>query len=436
MSKKARVVLVGRMNVGKSTLFNRLSSQVKSLTLDFAGVTRDVLKDTVVWQGREFELIDTGGVQFRKTDNPIQKAVEERVQKFITEADIVLFVVDGTAGVTAIDQEINDLLRKQNKKVFLVVNKSDTKAAEGLLSEFYALNHEQLFFISAQHAQGIGELLEAVVQALPEAKLAEEKEQPAYRITLLGRPNVGKSSLMNALLQEERSIVSSIPGTTREAVAERIAFYQEHLEIVDTPGIRRSRAIEEDIEQLMVKSAFRALRESDIVLLMIDASEATIVDQELKLAFYAFTEMHKALIILINKSDLLDEKKQAELTESLEPYKHLMDKVEKLTISCKTGKNIGRILPLVKKVWERHSQRLPADELKRVLLQALGRVPLMRNRQRLEVYKVSQVSTAPITIKLKTNLPQFFETSQQSFFENIVRRTYNLKGVPVRFVIW
>ncbi|MBN2267174.1 MAG: ribosome biogenesis GTPase Der [Candidatus Babeliaceae bacterium] len=431
-----KVVIVGRMNVGKSTLFNRLSTHVKSMTFDYEGVTRDILRDDVSWRGYTFELIDTGGITIEKPDAPLVQEVRDRALQQINDADVVLFVVDGIAGVTAADQELSALLRKRSRRTFLVINKADAKVTQENIPEFYQLYHERMFPISALHGTGINDLLDAVVElfpAVPESVGTEET--PAYRVVLLGRPNVGKSSLLNQLVKEERALVSEIPGTTREPLSERISFYKEMLQLTDTPGIRRQRAVEKGLESLMVKSSFRALKDADIVLLLVDASEARLVDQELKLAFYAFADMHKALILLVNKTDLLDGEKQKELDASFERYPHLMKKIEKLSISCKTGKNVGRVLPLVKKVWERMTQQFPPEELTRVIIGSLRSVPLVKSEQRLQVFTVEQVGVAPITIKMRVNYPRFFETSELNFFENVLRRHYSLVSAPIRFII-
>lgn len=434
MSTQNVVVIVGRMNVGKSTLFNKLSERVKSITLDYPGVTRDVIKDTVTWKDRAFELVDTGGISLRKTQDVLLEQVRQRALSTMEQADTILFVVDGTTGIMPEDREIAKLLHRLGKKVILVINKIDNKATQEHQDEFATLGFKNILAVSAEHSLGINDVLDAIVISLPEQKaLAQEK--PTYRVVLLGRPNVGKSSLMNAILQQERSIVSDIPGTTREAVTEHIAFYKENLALTDTPGIRRPRAVSGQLEPLMVKSSLDALKKTDIVLLLIDVTEAKLVDQELKLAFYAFTEQYKALIILFNKTDMLTDVMQQDLDRSLSYYKHLMDKVPTLNISCKTGKNVGKVLPLIKKVWERYSQQLPNEEINRLCISELQKKPLMRSGHPLRVYHVRQLTTAPITIGMEVNEPLWFEEAQLGFFENLLRDNFDLVGVPIKFVV-
>ena len=429
------VAIVGRMNVGKSTLFNRISDRVKSMIFDYPGVTRDIIKEQVSWKDRIFEVVDTGGISLRKSDDKILQQVRSKAMDVIVRADVVLLVVDGAAGLMEEDREIAQVLREQSKKTILVINKYDTKASEEHKFDFYELHHDAVVMVSAEHGINVTDLLDVVLTLLP-SKGKQADEPPAFRVVFLGRPNVGKSSLMNALLQEERSLVSEIPGTTREAVAENITFYQEHLQITDTPGIRRKSAVgSEELEQLMVKSSMQALRESDIVVLLLDATQAGIVDQELKLAFYAFQELNKALIVVINKSDLLDEAKEQAFERSFSEYAHLMNKVPLLKISCKTGKNVGKLLPLIKTVWQRHSQTLNDAAVHYLFVDALRKTPLVKSRQDLIVYQTSQVGTAPITLRMRANNPDFFETAQLGFFENVLRGEHDLVGAPIKFVV-
>jgi len=427
-----RVVIVGRMNVGKSTLFNRLSSDVKSLTLDYEGVTRDFLKDVVCWQDRCFELIDTGGISLRKTQDKILERVRLKAIEIVKSADIVLFVCDGKVGLLPEDREISKLLHSLSAHVVLVINKVDAAAAEENIYEFERLGHENSVEISAHHGTGIAELLEAVVQALP-ASGPVQKEDASCKVVLLGKPNVGKSSLMNLLLKKERSIVTDQPGTTREPIAETIKFYKEDMVLTDTAGVRRKRRVHEELEGLMVKTSFKALKDAHIALLLVDASEGRLSDQELKLAFYAL-ENHKALMILFNKQDLVDEETAERMKFNLEPYQHLMKKVSWLRISCKSGKNIGKLLEKIQKLCARHSQTFSDEELTVFFKEALIRRPLHKFERQLRVLHVRQLSTAPITLLLIVNEPKWFGESQLAYFENQLRRAYDLEGVPVRFV--
>lgn len=432
MSKLAKVVIVGRTNVGKSTLFNRLSVNVKSLTLDYEGVTRDFIQDVVCWKDRCFELVDSGGISLHKSQDLLAEKVRNIALGLLETADLIVFVCDGKAGLVSEDQEIGKFLHKLQKKVLVGINKADSQQAQEHKYEFAKLGFPQTFFLSAQHGTGINDLLDAIIEALPQ-QIQREEEEPSYKVVLLGKPNVGKSSLMNLLVEQERSLVTDIPGTTREAITEPIRFYQETITVTDTPGIRRKRAVGEQLEQMMVKTSFRALDNADIVLLLVDGDEATLSDQELKLAFYAF-EQGKALILLINKADLVNEQKKADLERSFERYSFFLRKIPTLFISCKSQKNIGKILPLVKEVWQRFNHRFSDQELHMLLKEALQKTPLYHSTVPLYLKKVSQIKTAPITLLLYVNVPSWFGASQLAFFENIIRDTYNLTGVPLVFI--
>jgi GTPase len=435
MSNIPRVVIVGRTNVGKSTLFNRLSVDVKSLTLDYEGVTRDFIKDTVCWKDRCFELIDTGGISIHRMHDELMEEAQQRARSVLEKADLVVFVCDGTIGVINEDHAIATMLHKIGKPVLLAVNKIDTKLAQEQLYEFAKLGFKVILPISAQHGTGIGDLLDTIDTLLPREIKKQEEIEPLCKVVILGKPNVGKSSLLNLLLKEERAIVAAIPGTTREAITEQIKFFKEDIQITDTPGIRKKRSVTENLESMMVKSSLRAIDKAHIVLLMVDGSEATIADQELKLAFYTFEEHYKALILLVNKQDLVDERIQEEFKFQTSVYDYFLKKIARLDISCKTGKNVGKIIPLVNEVWKRYSQWLPEDDLTLFFRQALEKKPLYHSQNLLQVYKVGQVKTAPITLSMKVNVPGWFGPSQLKYFENLLREKFDLKGVPLKFVL-
>lgn len=434
MSKLPRVILVGRPNVGKSTLFNRLADNIKSLTYDYAGVTRDFLTDTVCWQDTCMELVDSGGISIRPFEDPLQERVRQVSLALVESADLIVFVCDAQVGVTVDDLALSQFLRKLSIPLLLVLNKSDTQALDEEQYTFMKLGFGNIFSISALHGKGIADLLQAMVD---NAKIRVQRvaQEPVYRVVLLGKPNVGKSSLMNLLLKSERSIVSDIPGTTREAISENVNFFKETLQLTDTPGIRRKRSIDEPLEELMVKSAFRAVKHADIILLMVDGTEGDLSNQELKLAFYAFQDQHKALILLINKEDIVEDVNRIDLESEIEYYHHFLKKIPRLNISCKTGQNINRIFPLIKEVWQRHSQTFDDVELSLLLKSALEKKPLYHNGVLLKLHSVKQVKSDPITIVLKVNKPDWFGESQLGFLENVLRQHYDLVGVPIQFVV-
>lgn len=435
--KMPSVVIVGRTNVGKSTLFNRLSEKVKSITLDYRGVTRDIITDVICWKDRCFELVDTGGISLQKMSaDPIAELARQRAFQAIDEADLVLFVCDGTVGITQEDQDIARFLRKKAHAVIVLVNKIDTAVAQGRVHEFERLGFPAVIALSAQHGIGILDLFEALYARLPERALTyDESEEPACKVVILGKPNVGKSSLMNLILQRERAIVTPMPGTTREPIKESVRFFQEVIQIIDTPGVRRKRGVTEPIEKLMVKSALRTVDEADVVLLVIDASQARMVDQELKLAFYVFEEKHKGLIILFNKDDLVTEQMRADLEFHLEPYVHFLNKIIQMKISCVSRKNIGKVLTVVDDVCKRYRQSLNEQDLTSWLQEASQRKSLYSRQQRLFVHRARQVRTSPVTIELAVNEPRLFGPSHIGFLDNMLRKRADLKGVPVRFIL-
>jgi len=428
------IALVGRMNVGKSTLFNRLSSSVKALTLDYAGVTRDVLHDVVEWQGKTFELVDTGGLTFDKTGLPIETAVAQQAMAIIDKADVVVLVVDGTVGIVPVDRRISDILHRKNKKVIVAVNKADRSEVAEYAHEAARLGHSAWVLVSAQHGTGIAELLELMIKELPPIEKTEPPE-PDIKVLLLGRPNVGKSSLMNALLNYERAIVADVPGTTREPLTESVMFYKQSISLTDTAGVRRKKAVKDELETMMTQSTFQALRRSHIVLLLIDATQGALAKQDLRLAFYAFETQAKALIILVNKVDIATKEQLALLKQHFDAYPHLIAKIPVLFISCVTGKDIGKVLPLIEAVRRRYNQEFDAAELMQLFSEHLSRRPLVYAGKRFQMRGVRQIKRAPITIALRVNYPEWFGPSQCAFLENIMRENYDLKGVPIRFKV-
>ncbi len=435
MSNIRRVIIVGRTNIGKSTLFNRLSTSVKSLTFEQEGVTRDYIKDIVGWKGEQFELVDSAGLSFKKSNDPIQEKIRLSALELFESSQLIVFVVDGSAGLLQEDLQIAKAIHKSGKPVVLAINKMDRKLAQENIHEFDRLGFKPIIAISAQHGTGVQELLDTVVEKLAEAPEGIVEEKPRFKVVILGKPNVGKSSLMNVLLQEQRSIVSDVPGTTREAIYESIEFNKETLELIDTPGVRRQRGVTEELESLMVKSAFRAVRDADIVLLMVDSSEAKLADQELKLAHYAFEDQLKGLILLLNKHDLMNEQLRKELDFDLERYETFLKKLLIINISAKNTRNVQKILPAVEQVWKAYSQQFSDEEINSLFKQAHIDKPHYSSGNLLRLYKAKQIKTAPITIAIWVNEPTWFGPSQQAFFENVMRDTYELKGVPIQFVV-
>jgi len=436
MNKAFPVVsIVGRTNVGKSTLFNRLAEKTKAIVFDREGVTRDFLSDTITWNSISFTLVDTGGVTYDRHADVINKQVQDIARDCIQKSDVILFVIDGSIPLHPIDEQIAREIRKTGTPIVLLLNKIDKNSCSEYkdeLEQHFHFNHQ--IAISASHGKGIAQLLETILSLLPAEKKQQQQESEALcKVALLGKPNVGKSSLLNALLHHNRAIVSDVPGTTREALIERVRFHQDEIQIADTAGVRRKRSIHDTLEQSMVSSTMYSVKHADIVLLMIDAHEGMLSDQEIKLTYYAFDEHKKGLIILWNKQDLVTDETKKQLEYDKEVHETILDKVASLSISCQSEKNIGKVLPLVKTVWERYSQWLNQEELFSVLMTAMEKKTLHKSENRLILYKLKQINTAPITILLTVNEPKWFNESHTRFFENIIRKHFQLQGVPLVF---
>lgn len=427
------VVIVGRTNVGKSTLFNRLSLNTKAIVFNQEGVTRDFISEEITWDNATFSLIDTGGLSILRQSDEINKQVQNVARNCVYTADLLLFVVDGSVPLHPVDQQIAKELRKTGKKIVLVINKIDKNSSQDFTQEItHYFNFPDVVLISAEHGKGIANLLTIILSFLPK-EIKENKKEILCKVVLLGKPNVGKSSLLNALLHKERSIVSEVPGTTREAIIEKVNFLQEEIQIADTAGVRRKRSITENLEKSMVSSTMYVVKDTDVVLLLIDAHEGKLSDQEIKLAYYVFEEQKKGLIMLYNKQDLVDEELKAQLDYDKEEYEQLLSKLISIPISCVSGKNIGKILPAVKDVWQRYSQFLDNELLFSTLMMAMEHKTLHKNQNRLILYKLKQINTSPITILLTVNEPKWFDDSHSRFFENILRKKFNLQSVPVVF---
>lgn len=432
------VLIVGRTNVGKSTLFNRLSKKTKSISLEQEGVTRDFLKDQIKWKDKNFYIIDSGGLRFKKDskkNDKFQELITEQVINLIDSSNIIIFMVDGKTGLTIEDLEIAKLLHKyKNKKVLLAINKIDVKESMENIYQFNRLGFKDIFLISCEHNNGIDQVLDKIVTLL-EKKGKEEELKTSFKVSFIGRPNVGKSSLMNLLLKKERTLVSDIPGTTREAIAENITFYKESIELTDTPGIRRKKSVKENIETLMVKSSFYALKNSDIVALLIDGENTELSDQDLKLAFYAFKEQYKSLVLIINKSDLITPKSRENLFESLKDYNHLIKNIKVIEISCKNKKNIGKIIPIFQEIFTRYNKKYSSAELTELFIDSLIKKPLYHKKELLKIFKAKQIQNGPIVIELTVNNPDWFKDSQLNYLENILRKKHDLTSIAVKFVL-
>ncbi len=434
MPNKPLVAIVGRPNVGKSTLFNRLAGERLAIVEDAPGTTRDRLYADVVWRNKVFTLVDTGGLVMAAEDE-ITRHVRQQVQLAIAEADVIVFLTDIVDGLLDADREIADLLRRTNKPTLLVANKADNLKREMAVHEFYALGLGEPLCISAAKGMGTGELLDAILEALPSAPEEEEVDEEALRIALVGRTNVGKSSLLNRLLGEERVIVSPTPGTTRDAVDTPIRFLDREIILVDTAGIRRRGSIEPGLEKYSVLRALRAIGRADIVLLVLDATLG--VDaQDAHIAGYALEEA-KSIIVVVNKWDLVEKTSQtmALYEQEIRQALRFMPWVPILFVSALTGQRVHHILPLALRIDEERRVRLSTAELNALLREAVARrSPPTHQGKKLRIYYGTQVSVAPPTFVLFVNDKRIVHFGYERYLENQIRERYRYEGTPIRLI--
>jgi len=429
------VVLFGRTNVGKSTIFNRISNGARSLVFDRPHVTRDPIKDYVEWNDKTYQLVDTGGVPLEKSAGVIDLVVRKQINEILETASLIVFVCDGREGITGDDRKLAQMARESGIKTLLVINKVDTQEKEDAArAEFAEFGFKDLFCISAVHGRGFATLLENISANVSALRKEIVQPEPEFRVAIIGKPNVGKSSLLNELTGFERSIVSDIPGTTREAVRSTINLHQEPIELADTAGIRKQQAITDPLEHLMVKTSFKVLKDADLVVIVCDASEKRITDQELKLLFYAHRE-HKGIIMLINKIDLIDEVDKERFLDDLSRYEHLTTKIPIIWTSCVTHKNIGKIREAIHALKQRCGQELDGIQINVAIKRHLDKVPLTYNGEEIRIYNVRPIKGTFPTLVVHTNHPEWIRPSHLAFFENTIRRQYDLLGCPVKFII-
>jgi len=432
---KPVVAVVGRPNVGKSTLFNKLIGQRLSIVEDTPGVTRDRIFAECEWRGRKFMLADTGGIE-PKTDDVILAQMRDQAQLAIEQADVIVLVTDLRSGVTANDQSVATMLQKSGKPVVLCVNKCDTPGAPPAeFYEFYNLGLGDPVAVSSVHGMGTGDLLDAVFEFLPSAE-EEEEETDVINVAVIGKPNAGKSSLVNCVAGEERSIVSSIAGTTRDAIDTHIHNKHGDFVFIDTAGLRRKSKVDDAIEKYSVLRAQMAVERADVCVIMIDATEG-FTEQDSKVASIAL-EKGKACIIAVNKWDAVekDDKTMDQMRKKLAVDFSFMSYAPFIFISAKTGQRVDRLFELIKYVSEQNSIRIKTGMLNDVLAQATARVqPPTDKGKRLRIYYVTQPSTNPPTFVFFVNRAELFHFSYQRYLENQFRDTFGLEGTPVRFIV-
>ena len=433
---KPIVAIVGRPNVGKSSLFNRLVGERRAIVEDLPGTTRDRVYGTAEWGGVEFSVVDTAGLMGEEevtggSTAEIIKHTREQVQSALEEADVILFLVDVKAGLTAGDYEVADMLRRTDKPTILVVNKADSIARREDAVEFFNLGLGDPYSISAYHGSGTGDLLDRIVESIPHAEEEEEFDGP--RIAIAGRPNVGKSRLLNALLGQERAIVSDVPGTTRDSLDTQIEWEGEPVTLIDTAGIRRRGRIEVGVERYSVLRSMRSIDRSDVVLLVIDATEG-FTAQDLHIAGY-IDEQKKGCVIVINKWDLIEkepttqEQYRAKAREALDfmPYAPIV------FISAKLGQRIHQVMAAALQVVEERVRRVPTAKLNQVLKDAVQKhPPPSRPGKWMKFYYVTQADVSPPTFVFFCNDPVGIHFSYRRYLENEFRAAFGFEGTPIR----
>jgi len=424
------VAIVGRPNVGKSTLFNRLTGSRNAIVDETSGVTRDRNYGICNWNGIDFSIIDTGGY-VENSDDIFEEEINKQVRLAIDESDIILFMVDVTTGIHELDKSVSDLLRKSDKKVILVVNKVDNNERHLDANEFYSLGLGNFFSLSSINGSGTGDLLDEVVRSLPEKELEQIPDIP--RIAIVGRPNVGKSSLVNSLLGEERNIVTPLAGTTRDSIYTRFNKFRHDFLLVDTAGLRKRAKVSEDVEFYSVMRAVRAIENSDICLLLIDGTRA-LESQDLNI-MYLIHRNSKGMILLVNKWDLVE--KENNTTKLVE--KEIRQKTSPFTdyhilfISALNKQRIHRILELIEVVNTNRTRKIPTPELNEVMLKIISQTPPPALKGKyIKIKYVTQLPTFTPSFAFFCNLPQYVKEPYKRFIENRMREEFEFTGIPIR----
>lgn len=438
---KPMLAIVGRPNVGKSTLFNRIVGYRLAVVSEVPGTTRDRIQADAEWRGVNFTVVDTGGIEvtagyatapLSQDSSLFLSAMLAQANIAIDAADVVLLLVDAQVGITAADEEVADILRRTTKPVVIAANKADNTDRRESAVEFYGLGLGQVFPISALHGTGTGDLLDAIVDAFPIPPHTEETQDESVQIAIVGRPNVGKSSLLNRLLGEERAIVSPIAGTTRDPIDTVLEWDQTRITLVDTAGIRRRGRIDPGVERFSVLRSLRAIKRADVALLLIDAQDGVMAQDEHVAGFVL--EENTSVVVLVNKWDAVqkDTYTMAEYTKRLRSQLKFMDYVPVLFISALTGQRVNRVLPLALEVTRARSQRIPTSELNRLVRDAVAsHAPPSKGGRRLKFLFATQPAVDPPTFVFFVNDPDLAHFSYQRFLENKIRERYPFPGTPL-----
>ncbi len=430
---KPIVAIVGRPNVGKSTLFNKLAGKRIAIVEDTPGVTRDRIYAEAEWLRHNFTIIDTGGIEPQNEDI-IMAQMRRQANMAIETADVIVFIVDGKAGLHPSDHEVAQMLRKSKKPIVLVVNKIDRIELEDNAFEFYNLGIGNPIAISASQGLGLGDMLDEVVAHFNPEDLSEEEEED-IKIAMIGKPNVGKSSLINKILGEERNIVSNIPGTTRDAIDSKIETTEGKFTLIDTAGLRRKSKVKEEIERYSVVRTLAAIERADICILMIDATEG-LSDQDEKIVGYAH-ELNKAIMVVVNKWDLIekDDKTMRNFQMDIAKGLSFMSYASYLFISAKTGQRVNKVLQMARECYDNYNKRVATGVLNDVISRAvLMKEPPVVALKRLKIFYVTQVDTKPPTFIFFVNNPSLLHFSYERYLENQLRESFDFRGTGIKLI--
>jgi len=428
------MAIVGRPNVGKSTLFNKIVGQRMAIVEDRPGITRDRIYSPAEWAGVSFRLIDTGGLELGQTDS-LTAHIRAQVELAVDEAQVIVFLTDGEAGITGADEEIADLLRRAGKSVVVAVNKLDNRQRQAQAYEFFRLGFGETVGISAEHGIGIGDLLDAVTAHFPKDIEEPEYSEDSIKVAIIGRPNVGKSSLVNSLLGEERVLVSPIAGTTRDAIDTELTFQGQPFVLMDTAGVRKRGKVYERTEKYSVLRALRAIERSDVAVLLIDANQG-IIEQDKHVVGYAL-DAGKAVIIAVNKWDLVekDGKTAQEFEKRVQSHFPFMSWAPIVFISASTGKRVTRVLEMAAEAAENHAQRIATSTVNTIIQEAVTLVPPPTDKgRRLKVLYATQVAVKPPTFAVFVNDPEMMHFSYSRYLENQLREAFGFAGTPIRIL--
>jgi GTPase len=434
---KSIIAIAGRSNVGKSTLLNRLTGRRLAVVADLPGTTRDRVIAPLTWQGKSMTLIDTGGYladfSLQPAELPLQQKVTDQIERAISQADAIIFLVDGKEGIIAADEEIAEVLRRTAKPVVLAVNKMDVRGSVNQVADFYRLGMGQPIPVSAYHNLGIDRLMEAVTSLLPESVIESPSEKQDMRLAIVGKPNAGKSTLLNALCGEERAIVHEVPGTTRDSLDAVVRWGDREILLIDTAGIKRRGRVSRGVEYYSLLRALQAIDRCDVALLLLDATELATV-QDMHIANYV-TEVGKGIVVVVNKWDLVPVAQRKEVQRFILWRLRFLSYAPFLYVSAKRGSGLGKILSEAWDVWQQRQKRLSQRVIERAIKQSVDEnQPVTRGTKRLRIIKAYQDEVNLATFVLSVNDPKLIYSSYQRYLEKRLRRKFGFHGAPLRLI--